>query len=50
VSSLEGTSLLALYYLSALEISPDNKRGGLWWEWPYKRGTTVNIGIIIRFF
>jgi hypothetical protein len=50
VSSLEGTSLLALYYLSALEISPDNKRGGLWWEWPYKWGTTVNIGIIIRFF
>ena len=50
VSSLEGASLLALYYLSALEIWPDNKRGGLWWEWPYKRGTTVNIGIIIRFF
>ena len=28
------------YYLSVSEICSD-KRGGLWWEWTYKRGTTV---------
>jgi hypothetical protein len=29
--------LVVFYYLRASEIWPD-KRGGLWWEWPYKRG------------
>jgi hypothetical protein len=27
--------------ISALEKWP-YKRGGLWWEWLYKRGTNVN--------
>ena len=34
-----GDNLLVFYYLSASEIWSD-KRGGFWWEWPYKRGTT----------
>ena len=37
VASLEGDSLLVFYYLSAFEIYPD-KRVGLYWEWPHKKG------------
>jgi hypothetical protein len=37
VASLEGDNLLVFYYLSSSEIRPD-KRGDLWWEWPYKTG------------
>jgi hypothetical protein len=35
---LEANSLVVFYYLSAIDILP-NKRGGLWLEWLYKRGT-----------
>ena len=34
MTSLKGDNLVVLNYLSAFEIWPD-KRGGLWWEWPY---------------
>ena len=30
------------YYLSVSEICPD-KRGGLWWEWPY-----FNISVYLK--
>ena len=42
MASLEGDNLHVFYYLmiSASEIWP-NKRGGLWWEWFYKRETTA---------
>jgi hypothetical protein len=42
VASLEGDNLYVFYYLmiSTSEIWPD-KRGGLWWEWSYKRETTA---------
>jgi hypothetical protein len=39
VTCLEGNNLVAFYYLSESEIWPD-KRGDLWWEWPYKRENT----------
>jgi hypothetical protein len=27
-----------------IEIWSDKlKRGGLWWKWPYRRGTTVTV-------
>jgi hypothetical protein len=32
--------LVIFYYLNGCEIWP-NKRGGLWWEFPYKRGTIL---------
>jgi len=34
VASLEGDNLVVFYYNRAVAIWPD-KRGGLWWEWPY---------------
>ena len=40
VASLEGDNLVVFYYLGASKIWPD-KRGGLWWKWPYKRDTTI---------
>ena len=40
VASLEGEKLVVYYYLNAFESWPD-KRGDLWWKWPYKKGTTV---------
>jgi hypothetical protein len=36
----EEDNLVVFYYLRSSEIWTD-KRGSLWWEWPYKRGTTV---------
>jgi hypothetical protein len=39
MASLEDNNLLVFYYLSASVIRPDKRGGGLWWEWPYKRGT-----------
>ena len=36
----EGDSLVAFYYNTASEIWPE-KRGGYWWERPYKRGIIV---------
>ena len=35
-----GGQFSSILYLNASEIWPD-KRGGLWWEWPYYRETTV---------
>ena len=29
--------------LKRIEDSLPYKRGDLWWEWPYKRGTTTQI-------
>jgi len=40
VASLESDNLVVIYYLGASEIWLD-ERGDLWWEWPYKRGTTI---------
>jgi len=40
VASLEGNNLVVFYYLRASENWPD-KRGGFWWEWPYKRRAIV---------
>jgi hypothetical protein len=37
VASLERDNLVIFYYLNACKIRPD-KRSGLYWEWPYKRG------------
>ena len=39
VTSLERDNYVVFYYLMicTCEIWYD-KRGGLWWEWPYKRG------------
>ena len=37
---LKGNYIVVFYYLCASEIWPD-KRGGLWSEWFYKRGTIV---------
>ena len=37
---LEEGNLVVFYYLVASEIQND-KRDDLWWEWPYKRGTSV---------
>ena len=34
-------------YLSVYEIWPD-KRGGLWWEWPYNMGTTTGFNEMIE--
>jgi hypothetical protein len=36
--SLEGNDLvyIVFYYLGVIKIRPDG-RGGLWWNWPYKR-------------
>ena len=36
----EGGNLVVFYYVSVSEIWP-NKSGHIWWEEPYKRGTTV---------
>jgi hypothetical protein len=44
VASPEGNSLVEFYYLSASAIWP-YKRGGLWWEWPHKRGTMYTVHI-----
>jgi len=44
VASLEGDNLVVIDDLSASEIWPD-KRGGLLWEWIYKRGTAVQVPI-----
>jgi len=41
VAFLDGDNLLVFYYLCSYEIWPD-KRGGLWWEWSYKMGTSVH--------
>jgi hypothetical protein len=38
--SLEVDNLVPFYYLSTSEIWAD-KRGGLWWVWPDKRGSTL---------
>jgi hypothetical protein len=40
VTFLQGDSTVVFYYLSASEIWPD-KRGGLWWEWPWKNRITA---------
>ena len=40
VTSLDWDNLVVFYYLSDSGIWPD-KKGGLWWEGPYKRETTV---------
>ena len=40
VAFLEENNLVGFYYLSASEIKSE-KRGGLWWEWLYKRWDTV---------
>ena len=42
MSSLEEDNLVALYYLNVSDIWSD-KSCGLWWEEPYKRGTTVYV-------
>jgi hypothetical protein len=36
MASLESSNLLVIS-----EMWPDEK-GHLWWEWPYKRGTTIH--------
>ena len=38
VGSLQGT--VVFYYCSASEIG-SNKSGCLWWEWSYRRVTTI---------
>ena len=45
VTSLEGENLIVSYYLTDSEIWPD-EGVGLWWEWPYKRGTSVQVVIL----
>jgi hypothetical protein len=40
VASLEGDNLVVFYCLNVSEIR-HTKRGGPWWEWHYKRVTTV---------
>jgi hypothetical protein len=40
VVPLDVVNLVAFYYLSASEIL-SKKKGDLWWEGPYTRGTTV---------
>ena len=47
VTSLEGNSIVICNYLSASEIWPD-KRGGLWWEWSYKKGLLL-WGIVVMY-
>jgi hypothetical protein len=42
VASLVGDNLVELCNLHVSKIwSDSDKRGGRWWEWPYKRATTV---------
>ena len=41
MSSLDLGNLVVLFYISTSEIWHD-KRGGLWWEGPFKKGTTVS--------
>jgi len=45
VASLEGNNLVVIYYLGTSEVCP-GKRGGLWWEWPYKRVTILSNTIL----
>ena len=40
MTSLDSENLVVFYYLNVSEIWPD-KRGCLWWEWPYKRGSIL---------
>ena len=42
VISLDWDNLVVFYYLSASGIWPD-KKGGLWWEGPYKETTVFPI-------
>ena len=42
VASHEDGNLVEFVDHSASKIWPD-ERGDIWWEWPYKRGTTVAI-------
>jgi len=39
MASVDGENVAEFDNLSASEIWSE-KRGGFWWEWPYKRGTT----------
>jgi len=49
VASLEGNNLEAVSYSSTSEIWPD-KKGGLWWGWPHKRGTTAHLFFRATYF
>jgi hypothetical protein len=44
VTSHEGDNLIGFYNLIISQIWLD-KRGGLWWEWPYKRETTILLSV-----
>ena len=41
-SLVGGVNLVVFYYLSSSELWHD-KRGGFWWEGPYKKGTTYIV-------
>jgi hypothetical protein len=41
VASLEEDNLVVIYFLGSSEVCP-GKRGGLWWEWSYKRVTILS--------
>ena len=46
---LEGDSLVVYYYPSVFEIWPD-KRGDLWWKWPYYLCRNVSLSLFITIF
>ena len=43
VVSIERYNLVVFYSINASKIMPD-KRGVRWWEWSYKKGTTIVSG------